>query len=130
MAKAKQETFAQRLAALREKAGISQYRLAQLSGVSKQALSQLECGTSQPSWETVRALARGLGIGVAAFDTGQAEPVAGVPARPRGRPRPTASPLEGAPPIPELPARHDVPGTAPAASNTPEKPRDRRRKRK
>src|SRR5689334_10561719 len=49
--------FAEKLAAARERVGISQYRLAQLSGISKQTVSKLELGTTQPSWETVQALA-------------------------------------------------------------------------
>jgi transcriptional regulator with XRE-family HTH domain len=87
VAKIKQETFAERLQALREKAGVTQYRLAQLSGVSKQTLSRLELGTTQPSWDTVQALARGLGVEVGAFVIESARQTPPVPARPRGRPR-------------------------------------------
>ena len=60
--------FARRLQQLREVAGISQYELAKRSGVSKQAVSNLELGNREPSWETVRRLARALGVSVAAFD--------------------------------------------------------------
>jgi len=83
----KEETFASRLQTLRERAGFTQYRLAQLSGVSKQTLSRLEMGTTQPSWDTVQALARGLGVEVGAFAIESAAPVPVEPARPRGRPR-------------------------------------------
>jgi transcriptional regulator with XRE-family HTH domain len=83
----KEETFASRLQDLRESAGLSQYRLAQLSAVSKQTLSRLELGTAQPSWDTVQALARGLGIDVGAFVIDKTAPVPADPARPRGRPR-------------------------------------------
>ena len=55
-------TFAKRLQTLREAAGVSQYKLAELSGLSKQALSQLEKGDREPSWETVQKLAKGLGV--------------------------------------------------------------------
>jgi transcriptional regulator with XRE-family HTH domain len=82
----KEETFADRLQSLREAAGISQYRLAQLSGVTKQTVSRLEAGLTQPAWETVVALARGLGVEVGAFVTGPGLPVESPPARPRGRP--------------------------------------------
>jgi transcriptional regulator with XRE-family HTH domain len=85
--KAKSETFAERLQALREKAGVTQYRLAQLSGVSKQTLSRLEMGATQPSWETVQALARGLGVEVGAFVTEAARQAPPEPAKARGRPR-------------------------------------------
>jgi transcriptional regulator with XRE-family HTH domain len=61
-------SFARRLRELREAAGLSQYELAKQSGVSKQALSKLERGERQPSWETVRKLARALNVSVAAFD--------------------------------------------------------------
>ncbi len=60
--------FARRLKELREKAGLSQAELVQRSGVSKQAVSNLELGNRKPTWETVRRLARALGVSVAAFD--------------------------------------------------------------
>lgn len=69
MAKTRRETFADRLRSLREAAGISQYRLAQLSGLTKQTLSRLELGESKPSWETVQALARALAVDVTVFVT-------------------------------------------------------------
>jgi transcriptional regulator with XRE-family HTH domain len=81
----RQETFADRLTALREAAGVSQYRLAQLSGVTKQTVSRLEAGQVQPSWDTVQALARGLGVEVGAFVT-NAGPPQDVPVRSPGRP--------------------------------------------
>jgi transcriptional regulator with XRE-family HTH domain len=65
------ETFAEQLKGLREAAGLSQYRLALVSGVSKQTLSQLERGVCDPSWETVRRLARALRVDVTAFDVGE-----------------------------------------------------------
>jgi transcriptional regulator with XRE-family HTH domain len=68
MSEPKSIPFHRRLAALRRAAGISQYELAKRSGVSKQSLSTLEKGKHVPSWETVRAIARGLGVSVADFD--------------------------------------------------------------
>lgn len=62
--------FAARLVELRERAGLTKYRLAQVSGVSKQTLSQLEQGKTDPSWETVRRLARALKVDVSEFDVG------------------------------------------------------------
>jgi transcriptional regulator with XRE-family HTH domain len=67
--KRKRVTFADRLRQVRAEAGVSQYRLAKLTGLSKQALSQLELGQSQPSWETVQAIARALGVSYEAFVT-------------------------------------------------------------
>lgn len=93
-ARKKRETFADRLRALREVAGISQYRLAKLSGLSKQAVSYLESGQYQPSWETVQALAKALGVTCEAFvvdddDQGEApveeaEPTP-APKKPKGK---------------------------------------------
>jgi transcriptional regulator with XRE-family HTH domain len=60
--------FAERLKQLREAAGLSQYALAQKAKISKQAINQLEKGVSEPGWETVRKLARALGVSVAEFD--------------------------------------------------------------
>src|SRR5689334_636444 len=54
------DSFAKRLATLREEAGLSQYELARRSGMSKQALSNLELGNREPTWLTVRRLARAL----------------------------------------------------------------------
>ncbi|HEX5270553.1 MAG TPA: helix-turn-helix transcriptional regulator [Gemmataceae bacterium] len=63
----KSDTFAGRLTALREAAGISQYRLAQLSGITKQTISNLERGETSPSWETVQLLAKALGVSCEEF---------------------------------------------------------------
>lgn len=47
--------------ALRIRAGISQYRLAQVSGVEQTTISQLELGkTRDPRWSTIAALALAL----------------------------------------------------------------------
>jgi transcriptional regulator with XRE-family HTH domain len=84
---ARQQTFADRLRAAREKAGVTPYRLAQLSGITKQAISRLESGQSQPTWDTVQALARALGVSCEAFTTPPPAPAAAPPVKPRGRPR-------------------------------------------
>src|SRR6516162_2706349 len=79
--------FADCLRLLREKAGISQYRLAKQSGISKQMLSRLELNESQPSWETVQRLAKALGVDCRAFvDPNLDMPPPLGPARRRGRP--------------------------------------------
>jgi transcriptional regulator with XRE-family HTH domain len=54
--------FAKRLKELREAAGLSKYRLAQLSGLTRQAISNLELGNREPTWVTVQRLARALGV--------------------------------------------------------------------
>jgi transcriptional regulator with XRE-family HTH domain len=46
----------------RHRAGISQEDLAYESGVTISALSRIERGISNPTWSSVRALARVLGV--------------------------------------------------------------------
>jgi transcriptional regulator with XRE-family HTH domain len=79
--------FAERLKALREEKGASQYALAKLTGLSKQAISRLELGEREPTWATVQLLAAALAVDYAAFaDPGLRLPTP-EPARSRGRPR-------------------------------------------
>jgi transcriptional regulator with XRE-family HTH domain len=66
-------TFADILKRIGEDAGMSQYALAKQSGISKQALSQLELGTSKPTWDTVQALAAALGVDCTAFQSSRSE---------------------------------------------------------
>jgi transcriptional regulator with XRE-family HTH domain len=79
--------FADRLRALREGAGLSQYALAKRSGLSKQALSNLELGNREPTWTTVQLLAVALGVNCEEFVDPNVRPPEQVPDRPRGRPR-------------------------------------------
>jgi putative transcriptional regulator len=80
--------FANKLIAIREQAGISQYKLAQLVGVSKQSIWTLERGTNDPSWKTVQLLALALGVKVDEFvDSDLTLPGTSAPRRPAGRPR-------------------------------------------
>jgi transcriptional regulator with XRE-family HTH domain len=65
----REHTFAARLAELRRAAGLSKYELGKRSGVTAQAIGKLEAG-AKPSWESVRRLARALGVSVAEFDVG------------------------------------------------------------
>ncbi len=86
--------FADRLREAREKAGLSQYALAKKSGLSKQAISQLERGVGDPAWTTVQALALAIGIDCREFvDTSFALPDE-VQANPPGRPRKAEEPAE------------------------------------
>src|SRR5262245_36686152 len=59
--------FAEKLRERREFAGLSQYALAKLSGLTKQALSRLEMGEREPTWNTVQRLAAALGVDCRAF---------------------------------------------------------------
>jgi transcriptional regulator with XRE-family HTH domain len=97
-------TFATRLQEHREKAGLSQYALAKRSGLSKQAISRLEMGEREPSWDTVQRLAAALGVDCRTFANPslaeEVQAIADEPPPPRGRP-PKASPPEP----PEKPKR-------------------------
>lgn len=87
-----QKTFAGRLSEVREVVGLSQYALAKKAGLSKQALSLLEQGEREPSWDTVQRLAKALGVDCTAF----ADPELQLPDEtlvlPRGRPKRPAAP--------------------------------------
>jgi transcriptional regulator with XRE-family HTH domain len=83
--------FAERLQLLRERAALSQYALARRAGLSKQALSRLEKGDREPSWDTVQRIAAALGVDCTAFADPNLEMPPVEPARPRGRP-PRAAP--------------------------------------
>jgi transcriptional regulator with XRE-family HTH domain len=82
-------SFAERLRSLRETAGLSQYALSRQAGLSKQALSHLELGIREPTWQTVQLLAVALGVSTDAFVDPNLKPAPAEPARPRGRPRKT-----------------------------------------
>jgi transcriptional regulator with XRE-family HTH domain len=75
--------FAGRLKELREQAGLSQKSLAEKAGLVTSAVGHLEQGLRKPTWETVLALAKALGVSCEAFTTPPAEETA----RSRGRPR-------------------------------------------
>lgn len=83
-------SFAKRLKKLRRKAGLSQYALAKLSGFSRQTISSLEKGGREPSWETVRRLARTLGVKVQDFDDEAETPGEGT-AEAEGQDEPTTT---------------------------------------
>jgi transcriptional regulator with XRE-family HTH domain len=81
------ESFADRLRALREKAGLTTYALAKKCGLTKQALYRLESGSSEPTWQTVQLLAAALGVDCSAFVDPALMPPPEKPARPRGKPK-------------------------------------------
>jgi transcriptional regulator with XRE-family HTH domain len=49
---------------LRDKRGLSQEDLAHDAGITTSALSSIERGKSNPTWATVKGIARALGISV------------------------------------------------------------------
>jgi len=82
--------FAARLRELRTAKGLTQHELAERSGLHRQAIAKLELAEREPSWASVLALAKGLGVSIAAFETpAEATPALSqeAPPRPRGRPR-------------------------------------------
>jgi transcriptional regulator with XRE-family HTH domain len=68
--------FSRRLPAVRQAAGLSRYRLAKVTGLSKQGVVNLELPGSNPTLDTLGLLARALGVSldVLAGLAGAAEP--------------------------------------------------------
>jgi transcriptional regulator with XRE-family HTH domain len=79
----KDDTFPARLRELRAAAGLTQFELAVKAGLQPGTIARLEQGTAQPEWNTVRALAAGLGLSVAAFEQ---PPTTRTPSPGPGRP--------------------------------------------
>lgn len=74
-------TFGERLKALRESAGMSQETLARAAGVSTSTVSKMEQRSIDPSWSTVQALARALGVDCTAFQADDADQAEAAPAK-------------------------------------------------
>lgn len=85
MPESEPQTFADRLKAERQKACLSQYALARQAGISKQALSRLEGGHSEPVWSTVQKIAKALGIDCRSFADPSIEVPDKVEPKKRGR---------------------------------------------
>lgn len=61
-------TFARRLKRLRQEAGMSQEDVARKAGVSLSTIVKLEAGNVEPTWATVRAIAKAIGVSVVKFE--------------------------------------------------------------
>jgi transcriptional regulator with XRE-family HTH domain len=87
--------FAPRLKELREAAGLTQPELAERAGMNRFGIAKLEQGVTKPSWDTVVALCKALGVSCDSF---LREPAA-IPEPKRGRPPKAAaeSPAETEP---------------------------------
>lgn len=83
--------FAARLKELRVQAGLTQDGLAERAEMSKAGVADLEQGRREPSWATVVALAKALGVTCQAF---QEEAAASEKAKPGRPPKPA---VEGTP---------------------------------
>ena len=82
--------FCDMLRDLREKAGLTQEALARKANLSLGFIHKLENGKVNPSWATVKALAKALGVKCAAFeddDPFAAPPESSAPKARRGRSR-------------------------------------------
>jgi len=67
--------FGRRLKVLRASAGMTQEAVARAADVSLATVAKLERGETDPTWNTVRALAKALGVSVAEFEVDEpAEP--------------------------------------------------------
>jgi len=90
------ETFGSRLKRLREEAGLTQQTLADGAGMHRFGIAKLERDEYGPSWATVQALAKALGLTCSAFE-GTVEPNPDdKPPRAKGRPRKTPAAEEPA----------------------------------
>ena len=63
--------FGERLRQVREGAGLSQYRLARVSGVSRRAIIEYEMGRARPRSKNLRRLRMALGDAVLARPQGR-----------------------------------------------------------
>jgi transcriptional regulator with XRE-family HTH domain len=86
MSEHKASAFGVRLRQLREAAGLSQEALAERAGLHRFGVAKLERGEREPSWATVRALAKALGVNCLAFESDDVATTEDQ-LRPRGRPR-------------------------------------------
>jgi transcriptional regulator with XRE-family HTH domain len=92
------EWFARRLRELREAAGLSRKDLAGRAGLRSGAgIRNLEQGIRKPSWDTVVALCKALGVPCDAFLQPPGEPAAPATGRPRKGPGPAAQPPQDRP---------------------------------
>jgi transcriptional regulator with XRE-family HTH domain len=81
-------SFNRRLRELRGRAGLTQEQVARATGLSTSAVSKLEQHDIDPSWSTVQALAKALGVEVTAFQ----EVGVGFLAAPPEKPKRTRKP--------------------------------------
>lgn len=90
--------FAKRLKELLAEKGITQYSLAKLSGVSKQAINNIIVNDKEPTWETVQRIAAALEVDCTEFKDPSIVAAAPETLQGRGRPR---KDMEDATPAPE-----------------------------
>src|SRR5437762_3189972 len=97
-------TFADKLKELRQAAGLTQAKLAELSGRGLGAIRDYEQGNREPLLSTAFALATALGVSVEVFAGCKGKPDESAP---RGRP-PKAASMPGIPPAEDLAEQAEV----------------------
>jgi transcriptional regulator with XRE-family HTH domain len=65
--------FGERLTQIREDAGLTQSALARAVGTSQSAISQIEAGERNPSYEMIRQIAEALGVSPSYLVGGEVE---------------------------------------------------------
>jgi transcriptional regulator with XRE-family HTH domain len=88
--------FAQKLTEVRERAGITKYALAKMTGLTTQTVINLESADSVPGWDTVQKLALALGVDCREF----MDPSVTIPSKEEGGPGKPGRPKKEAPPEP------------------------------
>ena len=91
-----EQSFGSRLKELRESRGLSQAQLAERAGLHRFGVAKIEQGLREPSWSTLMALCRALGVSCAVFENATMGPVDPQEAPRRGRPRKAPSVAAGA----------------------------------
>ena len=92
--------FAELLSKLRADAGMTQQELSDRSGVASSTIRNYEQGWREPNWESLVKLARGLGVGLEAFDPENvARPPLGTPQVPESKKAPPKKAKEAASPV-------------------------------
>jgi transcriptional regulator with XRE-family HTH domain len=79
------DDFAARLRRLMRRRGVTRYRLAQLTGLSREGVSKLEGGRSDPRLSTLLRVAAALGVPPRALLPGDGEGGAAAAPAPRRR---------------------------------------------
>lgn len=64
----KPDNLAERLRRLRDAAGLSPAQVADAAGIARAVYSRLESGLREPSWRTLRKVAKALKISLGEFD--------------------------------------------------------------
>jgi transcriptional regulator with XRE-family HTH domain len=89
--KAEPTGFASRLKALREARGLTQQQLAELAGFYRYSIAKLEQGVQEPTWPTVLAIAKVLGVTCQEFMGEDDDGTQELPKRGPGRPAKSAA---------------------------------------